>query len=65
MTVRKIASCPECGVSTPMDHMHDTAHGIPGTHMDGSERYQCSVCSYHLTRDEADSRGLEYVLDKD
>lgn len=44
-------------------HRHDEAHGIAGTHMAGSERFECAVCRHVLTREEAKSFGLKYVLD--
>lgn len=58
-----IVGCPQCKQQAPMRHLHDTAHGIAGTHMAGSERFECSSCGYTLTQDEADARGLEYILD--
>lgn len=32
--------CPICK-GRDFRHMHDTAHGLPGTHMAGSERFEC------------------------
>jgi transposase-like protein len=55
--------CPRCGTITSMLHLHSTAHGIEGTHMDGSEHFKCSSCGYTLSRLEAESLGLQYVLD--
>ena len=34
----------DCDCETEHWHGHDTAHGIPGTHMAGSERYVCQIC---------------------
>jgi len=31
--------------------------------MGGSERFECSACGHVLSREEAEGRGLEYVLD--
>lgn len=39
--------CPKCG-GTEFRHLHDTAHGIPGTHMSGSERFECVECKYAI-----------------
>jgi len=44
--------------------MHDCAHGIPETHMDGSERYECAVCGYKMRKEEAESQGCSlYWID--
>jgi predicted RNA-binding Zn-ribbon protein involved in translation (DUF1610 family) len=37
--------CPKCGHAF-FKHMHNCAHGIPGTHMAGSERYECMECGF-------------------
>lgn len=58
-----IVNCPQCKKNAPMMHLHDTAHGVEGTHMAGTERYTCTACGHSLTRDEADARGLKYKLD--
>lgn len=55
--------CPECGERTEHKHLHDAAHGIPGTHMDGSERYECEECGYAMRKEEAESQELKFVLD--
>jgi hypothetical protein len=36
--------CLGCNTTTYHWHLHDTAHGIPETHMAGSERFQCKEC---------------------
>lgn len=46
-----------------MKHLHETAHGVAGTHMDGSERFECTSCGRTLTREESEGRGLEYKVD--
>lgn len=56
-------TCPACKQAAPTQHMHSTAHGIPGTHMAGSERFECSACRHTLSREEAEGRGLAYALD--
>ena len=60
---RLLLGCQQCKANAPIRHLHNTAHGIEGTHMDGSERFECSACGYTLTRMEANARGLQYVLD--
>lgn len=36
--------CRKCEDLTEHAHLHDAAHGIEGTHMTGSERYECAAC---------------------
>ena len=53
--------CPDCNGST-FSHVHDAAHGIPGTHMDGSERFTCYECGRSVfARDNVP--GFRFVLD--
>jgi hypothetical protein len=45
-----------------MRHEHDCAHGMPGTHMSGTERYRCTVCNKTLyAKDKV--KGLVFILD--
>lgn len=39
-----IVYCFTCQAETEHAHLHDTAHGIHGTHMAGSERLMCAGC---------------------
>jgi hypothetical protein len=55
--------CPNCQRTTEHRHLHDTAHGIPETHLDGSERYECAVCGYSMRRAEGEGQGLRFVCD--
>ena len=59
-------NCCKCNVELKekVRHLHDCAHGIPETHMSGSERFEC-CCGYVLTKEEAISAGFKYVLDKE
>lgn len=43
--------------------MHDTAHGISGTHMAGSERFECTICGA-TTRASDRVPGFTFILDK-
>lgn len=61
----KLHQCPNCKEETKMRHLHDAAHGLQGTHIDGSERFECSSCNTTLTRHAAESIGLKYVIDVD
>lgn len=55
--------CPKCKKVTKHHHKHDEVHGIPGTHMDGSERYECCECGYAMFKEEASKQGLEFFVD--
>ncbi len=55
--------CPKCKEMTKHVHEHDAAHGIPGTHMSGSERYRCSECDYWMGKTEGEKQGLKFELD--
>jgi len=34
--------------------MHSEAHGLAGTHMSGSERYECEVCGCSVFKTEGE-----------
>ena len=57
--------CPKCKKEVELKHMHDCAHGIPETHMEGSERFVCPEpeCQHHLNGDEREALGLKFILD--
>ena len=54
--------CPKCK-ENKLKHLHDTAHGIPSTHMAGSERFECACGFYAGTKEEAEKNGLNFVMD--
>lgn len=55
--------CRQCNDITEHRHLHDTAHGVPGTHMAGSERFRCNECG--CTTYAADNIGdFRFVYDK-
>lgn len=54
--------CPKCGNPTLM-HLYDTAHGIPETHMVGTERFECNCGFYCSNAVEAKKLGLNFILD--
>ena len=60
---KTIMNCPRCGALTEAKHMHDCAHGIPETHMGGSERYECVDCGYVMRKIEGEKQGLKFFLD--
>lgn len=55
--------CRQCNDVTEHTHMHNAAHGIPGTHMSGSERFVCSVCGC-TTHADNNPGDFIFVLDK-
>lgn len=55
--------CHTCGQIRAFRHMHDLAHGIPGTHMAGSERFTCEVCGESTFAGENDGR-FRFILDR-
>ena len=55
--------CPYCDSTKGFRHLANTAHGIPGTHMAGSERFECKGCDKRLAREDAENIGFEYVID--
>jgi hypothetical protein len=58
----KVADCHRCKKRTEYYHKHDTAHGITGTHMAGSERYECKECGCTIfAADKID--GFNFILD--
>lgn len=57
-----VAKCPKCGYTCEFRHMHDTAHGIEGTHMSGSERFECSQCRHNVFAGD-DNPQFTFILD--
>ena len=55
--------CPKCKKQT-LKHLHNTAHGIPGTHMAGSERFECPCGFYASDEETANKNGLQFILDR-
>ena len=54
--------CPKCKKDT-LKHLHDEAHGISGTHMDGSERYECACGFYVGNEQEGKKHNLKFFID--
>lgn len=54
--------CPNCG-SQEYSRLHDLAHGIPGTHMSGSERYHCDSCGRNIHAEEGKKLGLPFIYE--
>jgi hypothetical protein len=60
--MNKVIICPECS-ENDWKHLHDLAHGIQGTHMQGSERYYCQTCGKSFYSEEGKKIGLDFFLD--
>ena len=56
--------CPGCKKET-LRHRHNEAHGISGTHMAGSERYECECGFYAGAEEEGKKHNLEFFIDKE
>lgn len=52
----------DCG-STEYKHLHDEAHGLSGTHVSGSERYECKSCGKAFFSEEGKKRGFKFFID--
>lgn len=55
--------CLACAKPTPHSHWHDLAHGLPQTHMSGSERFVCEACGRTTFAYSADADTFRFVLD--
>ncbi len=54
--------CPKCK-EDKLKHLHACAHGIEGTHMKGTERYECDCGFYVGDKEDAEQYDLEFTLD--
>lgn len=59
-----IALCPGCEQITEHRPVHDSAHGIPGTHMAGSERFECTACGHATHACDPEAGRFNFTLDK-
>lgn len=55
--------CLTCNTETYHWHLHDTAHGIPETHIAGSERFTCKACNRSTFANSPDADTFTFVLD--
>jgi hypothetical protein len=55
--------CPTCGQQTRHRHMHDCAHGMPETHMHGSERFECNGCGKATFAHDDEAGRFPFTLD--
>jgi DNA-directed RNA polymerase subunit RPC12/RpoP len=58
-----IATCPLCGHTIQFKHMHDAAHGLEGTHMVGSERFECPQCGHNVFCDSKGAEKFTFIFD--
>jgi len=54
--------CPKCNNPT-LRHMHDTAYDLCGSHMDGTERFECQCGFYCSDAIDGEKFGLKFTLD--
>jgi hypothetical protein len=64
MTHKLVHYCSRCGSVGKHRHVHDCAHGIPETHMDGSERFECTLCGHAVTAGDREAARFPFMLDK-
>ena len=57
--------CPNCNKEAIFKHLHDTAHGLGGTHMAGSERYVCTNCERSVYANQGAPLGFRFILDNE
>lgn len=55
--------CPCCRKETEHRHLHNTAYDIWGTHMAGTERYECVECKNEIFKNQAQGLSLTFALD--
>jgi uncharacterized protein with PIN domain len=58
-----VEKCPRCEYTCEFKHMHDTAHGIPETHMSGSERFECTQCGHMIFLHSDGASKFNFILD--
>jgi len=61
--MEKLYNCRRCQEKTDHYHTHDTAHGIPETHIQGSERFVCKKCGLFTSAQNNQEGEFEFVLD--
>jgi hypothetical protein len=59
----RIWYCRRCEDLTEHDHAHDCAHGIPETHMSGTERFTCKACGLTTHASDEGACHFTFVLD--
>jgi hypothetical protein len=60
---RNVGFCSSCGQNREFRHTHETAHGIPGTHMAGTELFECTVCDESYGPKDGPPFPLRFILD--
>lgn len=55
--------CLSCRIVTAHQHLHDCAHGIPETHLTGSERFVCTACDRTTFAHSAGVETFAFALD--
>lgn len=60
--VAKTKVCPGCKGNN-LTHLHDSAHGVAGTHIAGSERYECVDCDKVVFASEGRDLGFNFIYE--
>jgi len=55
--------CSKCETESEFRHLHNEAHGLAGTHMAGSERFECKSCGYSVYKVEGEKLGFKFIAD--
>ena len=58
-----LSFCRTCNELTAHNHIHDTAHGIPETHMVGTERFTCKQCGLTTYASDEGASNFVFTLD--
>jgi hypothetical protein len=56
--------CTSCEQTTTHNHLHNAAHGIEGSHMAGSERFECQKCGKMTYSHDLGADRFNFALDK-
>lgn len=55
--------CLTCETVTAHLHLHDCPHGVAGTHLAGSERFECVACGRLTFAHSEAAHAFPFVLD--
>ena len=61
----KRGHCSSCGTETEFRHRHDKFNGDPGTHVVGTERFECQSCGKVFYAADGAPPPLKFILDKE
>lgn len=61
--MKNLAICIKCKNMVFHKHVHDTAYGMPQTHMANSERFECTDCGHITFVNDPGAENFVFVLD--